>query len=49
MTDVSARPHIDADLLSFSMPYSMYQEMEANIPGSFLDKSEWKKVAKRIK
>ncbi len=48
MTDVSARPHIDADLLSFSVPYNMFKEMENNVPGSFLDKHEWKKIAKRI-
>lgn len=48
MTDISARFHIDADLLSFSMPYSMFREMEDNIPGSFLDKHEWNKVAERI-
>ncbi|HWR08524.1 DUF169 domain-containing protein [Sporomusa sp.] len=48
MLDISARPHIDADLLSFSMPYAMLREMEDNIPGSFLDKHEWNKVAERI-
>ncbi|WP_371373320.1 DUF169 domain-containing protein [Sporomusa aerivorans] len=48
MTDVSVRPHIDADLLSFSVPYVMFREMEDNVPGSFLDKHEWKKIAERI-
>lgn len=48
MTDVSVRPHIDADLLSFSVPYAMFREMEDNVPGSFLDKHEWKKIAERI-
>jgi len=48
MTDISARPHIDADLLSFSMPYALFTEMEDNIVGSFLDKGEWNKVAERI-
>jgi uncharacterized protein (DUF169 family) len=48
MTDVSVRPRIDADLLSFSVPYVMFREMEDNVPGSFLDKHEWKKIAERI-
>lgn len=48
MTDISARPVIDADLLSFSVPFSMFKEMEDNVPGSFLDKHAWQKVADRI-
>ncbi len=48
MTDISARPVIDADLLSFSVPFGMFKEMEDNVPGSFLDKHDWHKVAERI-
>ncbi|MGL5512359.1 MAG: DUF169 domain-containing protein, partial [Sporomusa sp.] len=48
MTDISARPVIDADLLSFSVPFAMFTEMEDNVPGSFLDKHAWHKVAKRL-
>lgn len=48
MTDISARPVIDADLLSFSVPFVMFKEMENNVPGSFLDKHDWRKVAGRI-
>ncbi|WP_425059559.1 hypothetical protein SCACP_01510 [Sporomusa carbonis] len=48
MTDISARPVIDADLLSFSVPFDMFREMEDNVPGSFLDKPDWRKVADRI-
>ncbi|OPX88455.1 MAG: hypothetical protein A4E53_01884 [Pelotomaculum sp. PtaB.Bin104] len=48
LTDISARPFVDADLLSFSVPYAMFREMEDNVPGSFLDKHEWSKVAERI-
>lgn len=48
MTDISARPVIDADLLSFSVPLAMFREMEANVPGSFLDRHDWEKVAARI-
>ncbi len=48
MTDITARPFIDADLLAFSVPYAMFLEMEGNVPGSFLDKPDWQKVAGRI-
>lgn len=48
MTDISARPVIDADLLSFSVPFNMFREMENNVSGSFLDKHDWQKVAERI-
>lgn len=48
MTDISARPFIDADLLSFSLPFSMFREMEDNVAGSFLDNHPWKIIAERI-
>ncbi|MCL5105180.1 MAG: DUF169 domain-containing protein [Armatimonadetes bacterium] len=46
--DISARPYVEPDLLSFTVPYKMFLEMEANIPGSFLEKKDWKKVRGRI-
>ncbi len=48
MADLSTRPYIDADLLSFTMPYPLFQEMEQNAVGSFLDRKEWQRVEKRI-
>jgi uncharacterized protein (DUF169 family) len=48
LTDVTARPFVDADKLSFTVPWSMFQEMENNIEGSFLEKHDWKKVRERI-
>ena len=48
MTDITARPVIDADLVSFAVPFAMFREMEDNVPGSFLDKHDWAKVAARI-
>ncbi len=48
VTDISARPFVDADMLTFTVPFSMFQEMEANVPGSFLEKESWKKVRARI-
>ena len=48
MTDISSRPFVDPDVLSFTVPFSMFLEMESNITGSFLEKESWHKVRDRI-
>jgi len=48
VTDISARPMVDPNVLSFTVPFAMFEEMEANVPGSFLEKEAWKKVRSRI-
>jgi len=48
LTDVTARPYVDADLLSFSVPWRMFLEMEGNVAGSFLEKHQWRKVLERV-
>lgn len=47
LTDISARKHVDKDLLSFSVPFKMFLEMEDNVEESFLSRDEWKEVKKR--
>ena len=46
LTDISARENIrrqlDRDLLSFAVPWKMFQEMEENVAGSFLERRTWK-------
>jgi len=46
LTDITARRNIrrqlDKDLLSFAVPLKMFQEMEGNVEGSFLQKETWK-------
>jgi len=46
--DVSARPMVDPDILSFSVPLKMFLDMEEDAPGSFLHYKAWLKVKERI-
>lgn len=48
LTDISARVYIrkqlGGDLMTFAMPWRMFQEMEENVPGSFLEADNWRKL-----
>lgn len=48
MMDPSARPHVDSDQVTFTVPYKRFLEMEANIDGSFFTRSAWSKMAVRL-
>jgi uncharacterized protein (DUF169 family) len=49
MFDISARPHVDADRLTFAAPMSKFARMVDNMEESFLITPSWAKVQKRIR
>lgn len=48
MFDVSARPMVEKDVMTLSMPYSVFLKLVENVSGSFLQTESWKKVLQRI-
>jgi uncharacterized protein (DUF169 family) len=49
MFDVSARPMVEKEILTFAMPFSVFLKLLENVQGSFLETESWKKVLGRIK
>ncbi|HPQ68879.1 MAG TPA: DUF169 domain-containing protein [bacterium] len=47
MFDVSARPHVPANLLTLTVPTRMFTEMAGDIDESFLGTESWQKVRRR--
>jgi len=45
--DISQRRKIEKELLSFTMPYRKYLEMESSVDESFLSTPMWQKLRKR--
>lgn len=48
MFDISARPHVPPDVLTFSMPIAKFLRMIDNAEESFLITDSWHKVQERI-
>jgi hypothetical protein len=48
MFDVSARPFVPGDVLTFSAPMNKFSRMVENMEESFLVTDSWKKVQERI-
>ncbi|MDF2873564.1 MAG: hypothetical protein K0R22_247 [Sporomusa sp.] len=48
LTDITVRPMVEADMLSFSVPYKMFLDLEESVEGSFLKKHLWHRVVARM-
>jgi hypothetical protein len=48
MFDISARPHVDKNVLTFSAPMSKFRRMVENMEESFLITPSWAKIQQRI-
>ncbi|KAF1084954.1 hypothetical protein SPSYN_01090 [Sporotomaculum syntrophicum] len=46
--DIAQRLAVDRETLSFTVPYKMFREMEASVPGSFLETHAWQKIQERL-
>lgn len=50
MADITARVQmrrqLKDDVMSFAVPFALFQEMEENVPGSFLERRSWKELMK---
>ena len=49
LTDLSARVYIrkqlnDPHLMTFAAPFALFEEMEQNVPGSFLERHTWQSL-----
>ncbi len=47
--DLSPRPFVEANLLTFAVPYRMFERMAGNVPESFLTTRTWGAIRKRIR
>ena len=40
-SDISVRKYVERDILSLTVPWKMFLEMEGNVEGSFLEEDQW--------
>jgi hypothetical protein len=46
--DLSSRKVLPPEILTFTVPFRTFLEMEEDVPGSFLEKKTWARIVKRI-
>jgi len=49
MFDISARPYVEANKLSFAIPFPKFDRMVGNMDEGFLTTSSWKAVSRRMR
>lgn len=52
LTDLSARDYVrkqlgNSNFMTFAVPFVLFQEMERNVPGSFLERHTWQNLLKQ--
>ena len=45
--DIAQLTRFDRNTLSFTVPWSLFTEMEASVEGSFLELADWQKLKAR--
>lgn len=45
--DIAVRDQVSRETLSFTAPWALFAEMEANVAGSFLELEDWRKLQER--
>lgn len=48
LTDVTVRGFLPPEILSFAVPFERALEMEASVPGSFLERKVWQGIRSRL-
>lgn len=48
LIDITVRPMVEPDMLSFTVPYKMFLDMEKSVEGSFLEKHVWRRVLAKM-
>jgi len=49
MFDISARPYVEANKLSFAIPFPKFERMVENMGESFLITGSWRSVSRRMR
>ncbi len=45
--DISKRSVVDREILTLTVPFGMFQEMETSVEGGFLEMHDWIKLQER--